>query len=300
MEKLKGVYPPVITFFDQEGNVELENMKRHADFLIEKGVDGLTFFGTTGEFSSLTLEEKKQIIKELHRYINGRVKIFVGVGDTCVNYTIDLIRFIEPLKIDAVLLINPYYAVHSDEMVKNYITTIALATSLKIIVYNFPDLTGYNISHEMMRELVQSNENIVGIKDTVKDFEHVCNMIALKSSFENFSVFCAFENQALGALVNGVDGFINATANFLPEFTIGTYQAYQKGNHQETEKWYQKMCQGMDFYNASQPMYLACKQGVYERLSVKKTGERVPAMPLKEQTVKYIQEKLKVLLDESR
>ena len=65
MKRLCGVNPPVITIFDENYKVDIEASKRQADFLIEKGVDGLAYLGTSGEFSTMTVQEKKDFIREM-------------------------------------------------------------------------------------------------------------------------------------------------------------------------------------------------------------------------------------------
>ena len=79
MKRLCGVNPPVITIFDEHHKVDIESSKRQADFLISKGVDGLAYLGTSGEFSIMTVEEKKNFINEMIKYVNGRVNVIVGV-----------------------------------------------------------------------------------------------------------------------------------------------------------------------------------------------------------------------------
>ena len=116
MKRLCGVNPPVITIFDEHHKVDIEASKRQADFLISKGVDGLAYLGTSGEFSIMTVEEKKNFINEMIKYVNGRVNVIVGVGDTCLENTMDLLKFVEQAGADGVLLINPYFSVYSTDI----------------------------------------------------------------------------------------------------------------------------------------------------------------------------------------
>lgn len=81
-------------------------------------MDGLAYLGTSGEFSIMTVEEKKAFIKEMIDYVNGRVNVIVGVGDTCLDNTMNLLKFVEGAGADGVLLINPYFSVYSTEMVE--------------------------------------------------------------------------------------------------------------------------------------------------------------------------------------
>ncbi len=292
---IKGVNPPVPTFFDERGYIDYESNKTFADFLIEKGVNGLAYLGTTGEFSVLTTDEKKQFIKEMTKYINHRVNVIAGVGSTCLNETIGLAKAAQEYGVDAVLLVNPYFSVYEGRMVEAYYDAVAEAIELPIIIYNFPDLTGFNFNRELVEKLIVKHENIIGIKDTVADMQHIRSLIQLKDVRPDFRVFSAFENQGMGTLCDGVDGFINATCNFAPEFTVGLYNSFINGKFDEAVKYYEKMCDAMEIYSFSQPLFLACKQAVYERILHKECGERLPALPLEDEKKRKVHDTLRRL-----
>ena len=147
-------------------------------------------------------------------------------------------------------------------------------------IYNFPDLTGYCFNADVVARIVKANPNVVGIKDTIADFNHVLSMQKVKEINPDFSVFSAYENQAMGLLVCGVDGFINATANFAPEYTVNTYQSAKRGDFNEAAKWFNKMVEAMDIYAYSTPLFLACKQAMYYRVLHHDGQERLPALSL--------------------
>lgn len=295
MKRLCGVNPPVITIFDENYKIDIEASKRQADFLIGKGVDGLAYLGTSGEFSTLTVQEKKDFIREMTQYVAGRVNVIVGVGDTCLENTMELLNYVESVGVDGVLLINPYFSVYSTDMVEAYFKYVASHTSLPIIIYNFPDLTGYCFNADVVCDLVKANPNIVGIKDTIADFNHLLSMQKVKEINPEFSVFCAYENQAMGLLACGVDGFINATANFAPEYTVNTYQAAKRGDFNEAAGWFKKMVDAMDIYTYSTPLFLACKQAMYYRVLDSDGHERLPGMPLDAQMKSKVYNKMREL-----
>ena len=138
MKRLCGVNPPVITIFDEHHKVDIEASKRQADFLISKGVDGLAYLGTSGEFSIMTVEEKKNFINEMIKYVNGRVNVIVGVGDTCLENTMDLLKFVEQAGADGVLLIISVYTVqtwlkHTLDMLLLILRCRSLSTTSRIL-----------------------------------------------------------------------------------------------------------------------------------------------------------------------
>lgn len=295
MKTLYGVCPPVITIFGKNGKINYEANKKHTDFLIEKGVDGLAYLGTSGEFSIMTLDEKKEFLREMSAYVGDRAQVIAGVGSTSLKETLSLIKCAEESGVDGCLLVNPYFSVYDEYMVEAYYDYVVNQTKLPIIIYNFPDLTGFNFSSALVRRLVQKHENIVGIKDTIGDSAHLIEMIKIQDIRPEFTVFCAYENQALGSLVNGVGGFINATANFAPEFTVGLYQSFKSGDMTKASQYFNQLCHAMDVYGFSKPLFLACKQAVYERVIGYNGVERLPAVSLEEDTKKAIADKLKEL-----
>lgn len=298
MSTLKGVFPPVVTIFKQNGEIDLDGNKKQVDFLISKGVDGIAYLGTTGEFFSLSLEEKKVFIDEMIKHIDSRVKILVGVGSTNKNEVTEFIKFLENYNVDGILLINPYFVIFDEFLVENYYNEIAKETRLKIIIYNFPQLTGFNFSPKLVTRLVKENKNIIGLKDTTVDQSHLIDMLKVKESNKDFIVYCAFESQTLGALVNGIEGFINATANFAPELTVGLWKNYSIKNWENCSKFYTKMCEAMEIYTLSSPLLLACKEAVYERVLKYEGGERKPSDSLsadKKESVKKILKKIDLI-----
>lgn len=293
MKDLRGVYPPAVTFFDEQGNPDLEAAKKHADFLIAAGVDGIAYFGTSGEFFSLSLQEKKDYLEAMLRHVDGRVNVLAGVGSTSVVDTLDLLAFAEQAGADGALIVNPYYCVYEEAMVEAYYSRLAESTKLPIVIYNFPGLTGFNFPPELVERLALKHRNIAGIKETIGDPAHVQKMIDIAKKREDFIVYCAFENQAIGALLGGARGFINGSANFAPEYAVGIWRAFRDGDLAATAEYHKKLTACMDFYTFATPLYMSLKQAVYTRVLGRNCGERLPALPLPLETRRIVYETLK-------
>lgn len=283
MNRFQGAFPPVITIFDQSGNINIEAMKQHADFLIREGVAGLTYLGTSGEFSVMTQAQKLLLIREMVPYVKDRAKVFVGVGDTCLQNTLELISASSECGADAVLALVPYFNIYAENNVCAYFKAVAESTALPVILYNIPVLTGFNISPALVESLLQEHPNILGIKDTVEDENHLLSMLALKDKHPQFHVFCAYETQALRMLKMGVDGLINATANFAPRLSVDLIRAVQTGDESAVETKWHKLCCAAEVYSHSQPLLLAVKEAVYQTIPSIRGEEILPGLPLDEQ-----------------
>ena len=106
---------PVVTAFDANGNLDVQANKNVWDHLIKGGVDGLVIMGSTGEFFSMTTEQKKELIKLVVEHVNKRTKVYIGTSCMTVEDTVELSNFAIEAGADAVMIISPYYFALSDE-----------------------------------------------------------------------------------------------------------------------------------------------------------------------------------------
>ncbi|WP_024296112.1 dihydrodipicolinate synthase family protein [Lacrimispora indolis] len=295
MGSLAGVNPPSITIFNEIGQVNYEAMKRHTDFMIEQGVNGIAYLGTSGEFGVMTVEQKIELIQVMTAYVNHRVNVLVGVGDTCLEYTQKMIVAAQEAGADAVLAVAPYFSIYAEDNIEVYYRELAKISQLPVIVYNFPDLTGFDMSPELVKKLALSCPNIIGIKDTVPEMAHLKAMVEIKKDKPEFMVFCAYETQAYEMMKEGIDGFINATSNFVPQYTVGLYRESLENNEEKMQEYFKKMCVASEVYQYSLPLLLAVKEAVYQKVLHQSGAEKLPGLSLNQKDKENIQELLKKL-----
>lgn len=223
-----GIYPPVSTILDNERNLDREGMGKLIDYLIESGVHGLFFLGSGGEFSQMTEYQRKEVAEFTTSYVNGRVPVLIGTGSSSTNEVIALSQHAKDIGADGVVIINPYYWPLSEENLFEYYAEIAETIDLPIILYNFPALTGQDLSPEFVSRLVKKYKNIVGIKETTDEAGHIREMILkVKGERPDFKVFAGYDDHLFNTLALGGDGAIPASANFAPHLTVGIYEAFQ-------------------------------------------------------------------------
>lgn len=140
-----GIIPPVVTLFDEAGNLDLELNRRYLDKLISQNIRGVLLMGSSGEFSSLSMEERKLYVREMIKHIHGRVKVMVGVGHTALKEVLELTSYAEACGADGVLAVSPYYWKLSDEQLYRFYSAVAEHTELQVFIYNIPLLTGQNL-----------------------------------------------------------------------------------------------------------------------------------------------------------
>lgn len=290
----KGIIVPVVTLFDGSGEIDWKANEKLTDWLIARGVHGLLYMGSTGEFSSLTLEERKLFAEKMTAYIDGRVQVLIGTGTSSLKDTVDLSKHAESIKADGILVVNPFYWKFTEDQLYLYYTTIADAVSLPIMLYNIPQVTGQSLSADLVHRLAVSRKNIVGIKDTIADFGHIRKLIyRMKKERPEFAVFAAFDEHLLPALELGASGSINASSGFAPELSVSLYEAYRGGDYETALAKHRKIAELMPIYEYSDPLFLAIKEAVHQRVLHYETGYRSPAAP-----AAGLKEKVEALFDQ--
>lgn len=229
--KFKGIIPPVPTVFTDDGRIDEAGMGRVIDSLVEAGVDGMFFMGTGGEFSQMSREERMAVAEFVVRHTAGRTQVLIGTGSTNTREAIELSQHAQSIGATGIVTINPYYWKVTEENLFRHFSAIAKSVELPMMLYNFPALTGQDLTPQFVKRLADAHANIVGIKDTIDSVAHLRDMIdVVKGAHPEFSVFAGFDDHLMNTLLLGGDGAISASANFAPKLSIDIYNAVQKND----------------------------------------------------------------------
>jgi len=227
--KFQGIIPPVSIIFNDQGELDRKGMGTVIDFLIESGVDGLFFLGSGGEFTQMSTEQRMEVAAFTTEYVNKRVPVLIGTGSTSTREVVRLSQHAEKAGADGVVIINPYYWVLTEENLYAHFSEAANSVNLPILLYNYPTLSGQDLSPEFVLSLVENHPNIIGIKETVENISHIRDMIStVKEKYPKFAVFSGFDDHLFPTLCLGGDGAISASVNFAPQLAIGIYKAFQE------------------------------------------------------------------------
>jgi 4-hydroxy-tetrahydrodipicolinate synthase len=228
----RGSIVPVVTPF-KEGAVDLDGLGRLIEWQIASGSHGISVTGTTGEPSSLTTDERKQVILAAKEAVNGRVPFVPGTGSANHAETLELTRYAEEIGVDAVLIIAPYYNRPSQEGLFRHFDAVAKSTGLPVILYNIPGRTAVNIEIDTVARLKEANENLIGVKESNKDFEHINRLLGRMG--RDFLVYSGIELLCFPILAIGGAGYISATGNLMPEKVASLYDLVAAGKWQEAQ-----------------------------------------------------------------
>lgn len=209
---------PVVTALDRQGHVDVEANLRIYDFLIENGMDGILIFGSIGEFFAIPMEEKRELLKKAIAHIKGRVTVYAGTCHMELDQCVEFSNYALELGADGVMVISPYYFSLPDSGILNFYDRLAEGIKGDLLLYNFPDRTGHDLSADLIYNLVSRHENIVGIKDTVSTMGHTRGIIQkVKKDYPNFQVFSGFDEFFGHNVLSGGDGCVAGLSNFAPE-----------------------------------------------------------------------------------
>jgi len=231
VSRLRGSIVPIITPFDGDGRIDEGTLERLIDWQIASGSHGISVTGTTGEPSALSLDERRQMLDLGKNAVDSRVPFVPATGTNNIEETTDLTRYAERLGVDAALVIVPYYNRPSQEGLFRYFRAVAGQVGLPIIIYNIPGRTATNMAPETMARLREACPNIIGVKESNKDFEHTSKV--LHTCGRDFLVYSGIELLCYPMLAIGGVGHVSATANILPREVAALYDLVVAGRWQE-------------------------------------------------------------------
>lgn len=235
-----GIYPPVVTPFDERGEVSYDRFEENLEKWSRTGLAGFVIFGSNGEYVFLTAEEKLKLIERAARTVPGGKKIIAGTGCESTRETIALTNAAADAGAAAALIVTPCY--YSDKMNKkalfNHYSMIADNSKIPILLYNVPKYTGVNMAPDLVAEL-SKHPNIVGIKDSTGNVAQIGEI--LNRVEEGFNVLVGTAGALYPALAIGAAGGVLALANIAPAECVDVYNLFKAGRHTEARNIYRRM-----------------------------------------------------------
>ncbi|MDQ7829779.1 MAG: 4-hydroxy-tetrahydrodipicolinate synthase [Armatimonadota bacterium] len=230
---LRGSLVPLVTPF-RDGQIDHAAFDDLIEWQIASGTHGLVIGGTTGEPTSLSLEEREFLIERAVRRVRGRVPVIAGTGTNNLDETLRLTAFARRAGADAVLVVVPSYVRPSQEGLYRYFSAVAAAADLPVILYNIPGRTAMNLDVETMARLADAHRNIVGVKEANKDFEHITRVFHRLGS--RLAVYSGIELFCFPLLALGGAGHVSATGNVLPREVARLYDLAAAGRWEEARE----------------------------------------------------------------
>ena len=222
----RGAATALITPLNAEG-VDYDRFGKLIDWQIAEGIDALVIAGTTGEGSTLTDEEHREVLRFAVERAAHRVPIIAGTGSNDTDYAISLTRFACDVGADAMLVVTPYYNKATQKGLVRMYTAIADASTKPLILYNVPSRTGVGIEpatyaalaeHPMIRAIKEANGNISKIVETA----------ALVG--DKLDIYSGNDDQVVPILALGGAGVISVLSNVMPKATSEMCHSWFRGD----------------------------------------------------------------------
>jgi len=223
---INGSIPALITPF-RDGKVDEARFQSFVAWQIEQGSNGLVPCGTTGESSTLSLEEHMRVVELCVEAAAGRVPVIAGAGSNDTAVAIDLAQSAQKAGADAVLLVAPYYNRPSQDGLFAHYKAINDAVSIPMVIYNVPARTVVDISPETMGR-ISKLANVIGVKDASGDLARVERHRELCG--DKFIQLSGNDDTAVEFCELGGVGCISVTANVAPKLCADMQAALRKGD----------------------------------------------------------------------
>lgn len=228
----KGIFPALVTPFTADDRIDEETFRELIRFVLPH-VDGVVPCGTTGEFSSLTLEEKKRTIAICIDEVGGQVPVLAGTGCQSTRETLDLTRWAKDAGATGALVVAPYFLKPAFNEVFDHYRQVN-KIGLPLVLYNIPQCAGTHFRWWTAEGMGLAFDNVIGMKDSSGDIPFF--MAALEKLRGTIGLFVGHDEVVGAALLAGADGAILASANLIPDIWQEIYQAAQRGDAEVVQR----------------------------------------------------------------
>ncbi|WP_340002257.1 4-hydroxy-tetrahydrodipicolinate synthase [Oceanobacillus sp. FSL K6-0127] len=231
MTTIRGAYPVLITPMTQEQKIDWDGVKNNVHYFVDQGVAGIVINGSTGEFVSLSKEEKFQMVATVMEEVGGRIPVIVGTAAETTKETIEYTKQAEAHEAAGALIIPPYYMKPKENEMYHHFKEVSRVTNLPIMLYNNPFTSGVNMSTDLMLQIGKECENVRLIKESSGEIDKVRDLA--RKGKGDFEVFCGAEELVMESYFVGATGWISVAGNIVPKLVTDMYNHFQKGELEE-------------------------------------------------------------------
>ena len=231
----KGIFPAVTTKFTKDHQLDIPAYLHNIEAQISAGIDGIIIGGSLGEASTLTHEERENLLKETIDASKNRVPVLLNIAERRTSDAVALAQMAEKNGADGLMLLPPMQYKADDRETTVHFRTVARNTALPIMLYNNPWDYKIPVTISMLDELT-AEDNIQAIKESSRD---ITNVTRQKNAFgDRYKIFCGVDTLALECLAAGADGWVAGLVNAFPRETVVIYKLVKAGRMEEALKIY--------------------------------------------------------------
>ena len=219
---ITGIQVALVTPFHADGSIDDSGIAHHVDRMVEAGIHGLVPLGTTGEFTTMTHDERRHVTDAVIEAAAGRAKVLPHTGAQSTEETIELSRHAQQAGAAGVMIVPPYYDPLRLNELHAHLRAVGEAIDIPIVYYNVPGATGIRLTAAELADLGDI-PNVDYIKDTSGDFSTVTAMLI--GYADRIILFNGWDTLTFGALATGAKGSVWGMANLLPEQAVRLFEA---------------------------------------------------------------------------
>ncbi|HUL08535.1 MAG TPA: dihydrodipicolinate synthase family protein [Candidatus Acidoferrum sp.] len=232
-KQFRGSYTVTITPFTGDGKkIDIPAWKRFVDWQVKLGVPGIIILGTTGEFLTISDEERRLFVETTVKHVRGRIDVLVGTMNAHTPHAVRYSREAEELGADGLMIIPPYYYTPTDDEIFNYYKAICEKLAIPVMLYNNPFTSNVDMSAKLVARLTKAFDQIRYIKEASQDVARVYDVIEeTKGVMQVFAGERIVESYRLGAI-----GYVNPYGNYIPRASYRICDFIVEGRIEEAKK----------------------------------------------------------------
>lgn len=231
----EGVFPAMLTPFTAVDKIDYAMFEKNMNAQIEAGIEGVILAGSLGEGSTLSSDEKNQLLIYSVEILKGRIPTVLTIAEQTTKVAVRLAQEAEKNGADGLMILPPMRYKADDREVVEFFRTIANNTALPIMIYNNPVDYKIEVTLDMFEQLAK-NSNVEAIKESTRD---VTNITRTKNRFgDRYKLFCGVDTLTMEELMLGADGLVGGLVDAFPKETVAIYKLVKAGMYKEALEIY--------------------------------------------------------------
>ena len=231
----QGVFPAITTQLNRDQSIDLEATARHADVLINSGVNGLIFLGSLVENQPMRPEEKRTVLEAMVKAVHGRVQVLSGVAESSTEEACRYVRDVEKLGVDGVMVMPAMLYKGDERETLAHFRAVAQCSGLPMMVYNNPLSYANDVTPEMFVQLADE-KNFVALKESSGDVRRITDLRNVVG--DRYAIFTGVDDLALEASILGIDGWVAGSGIAFPRENQYFWQLTRDGEWEKAREFY--------------------------------------------------------------
>ena len=235
MIRWEGVYPAITTKFREDYSLDIDLFLHNIKAQIEAGVKGIIIGGSLGESSTITHQERIDLLKATLEFVDGAIPILINIAEGSTQKAIDLAQLAEANNAHGLMVLPPMMYKSTDNETVHYFSDIAKSTGLPILIYNNPVDYKIFVNLDMFEELLKL-DNIQAVKESSRD---LTNITRIRNRFgDRLKILAGVDTLALESILMGADGLVAGLVAAFPRETVAIFNLAKAGRFQEAIEIY--------------------------------------------------------------